>query len=457
MTDKKRVVVEIAASFQQSFDSIFSTAGERIAKLKGRITELAATSRDIAGIQGLQVETKNLESRIGELTARIPGLKAAHESAKAAVEGHTQKVVQLSEAERQQQALVAKTSLAMAEAKAAISAAEAAQMKRSVELKNAQTQERALDGEISKTSRSLEELSRAASQNSTELAENAASAAGSAIKVASLKAELEQLSFAKAAAAVRAKDLGSAFEGAAVSIADQQATLARLGSEHVQLGQGYQKSKQALTAQVAILKTANKELGSHADRLADAEDELSQTTTAFNTQTASIKKYEEALKAAGHDIKNLTKLEGELAAAMAKTKRTHDLAARGKRQAERGRELRGDIVGGAFEVAGMGVALAAPIKLAAQFEHAMAKVGAQTMATASEIKMLEAEARKLGDTTIFSSSEAASAQSFLAQAGFSVQEIADSLGGVLNLAAAGDTGLTLLRGVFSRILEPLTL
>ncbi|HYX35324.1 MAG TPA: phage tail tape measure protein [Oligoflexus sp.] len=127
---------------------------------------------------------------------------------------------------------------------------------------------------------------------------------------------------------------------------------------------------------------------------------------------------------------------------MAKTKRTQDLASRGKRAAERGRELRGDIVGGAFEVAGMGMALAAPIKLAAQFEHAMAKVGAQTMATSSEMKMLEAEARKLGDTTIFSSSEAASAQSFLAQAGFSVQEIADSLGGVLNLAAAGDTGLS---------------
>ncbi len=176
-------------------------------------------------------------------------------------------------------------------------------------------------------------------------------------------------------------------------------------------------------------------------RLDNAEAELKESAAAFEKQTAALKSYERALESAGHEVKDLARLESHLAQETARTQRSHDLASRRKKAADRGRELRGDIVGGAFELTGLALTLGTPIKIAAEFDHAMAKVGAQTMATAEEVKALTQEARRLGDTTVFSSSEAALAESYLATAGFGVQDIVDSLKGVLDLAAAGEVGL----------------
>lgn len=91
---------------------------------------------------------------------------------------------------------------------------------------------------------------------------------------------------------------------------------------------------------------------------------------------------------------------------------------------------------------------AASIKTAATFESSMADVAATMGYTVDELndsssdasksmKKLEEFARKMGATTAFSASEAASALNYMALAGYSAEEAMQMLPTVLNLAAAG--------------------
>ena len=84
---------------------------------------------------------------------------------------------------------------------------------------------------------------------------------------------------------------------------------------------------------------------------------------------------------------------------------------------------------------------AAATKIGMDFEAAMSKVQALSGATAEEMAKLEKQAREMGAATVFSASEAAEAQAFLAMAGYDVAQIMDSLPGLLDLAAAGQLDL----------------
>lgn len=99
-------------------------------------------------------------------------------------------------------------------------------------------------------------------------------------------------------------------------------------------------------------------------------------------------------------------------------------------------------------VAGIG----ASVKIAADFEQAMAQVKAVTGATESEFTQLEKTARELGATTQFSASEAAEGMNFLAMAGFEVSEIIASMPGVLNLASSAAVDMGTASDIVSNIL-----
>ena len=71
-----------------------------------------------------------------------------------------------------------------------------------------------------------------------------------------------------------------------------------------------------------------------------------------------------------------------------------------------------------------------------RFEDSMAKVKALSGATGDDFKLLEDTAKQMGESTIFSASEAADALGYMALAGWDAQESAAGLPGVLNLAAA---------------------
>jgi TP901 family phage tail tape measure protein len=82
-----------------------------------------------------------------------------------------------------------------------------------------------------------------------------------------------------------------------------------------------------------------------------------------------------------------------------------------------------------------------PIKTAADFEHAMNRVGTKLEASAADVATLTTAAKEMGSTTRYSSGEAATGMEMLAQAGYSTTQILSALPAVLDLAANDDMQL----------------
>ncbi len=93
---------------------------------------------------------------------------------------------------------------------------------------------------------------------------------------------------------------------------------------------------------------------------------------------------------------------------------------------------KGMTIAGALIVAGFGSA----IKTAKKFEQSMANTASVAGATAEELKTLSDYARKMGEQSVFSASQAADGMYYLASAGMNVNEIMGALKGTLDLAAA---------------------
>lgn len=75
------------------------------------------------------------------------------------------------------------------------------------------------------------------------------------------------------------------------------------------------------------------------------------------------------------------------------------------------------------------------------FQRVMNRVGAITGAVGEEFAALEATARKLGETTVFSAVEAGQAMDLLARAGLDANEVITATAKVLDIAAAGQLEL----------------
>lgn len=100
------------------------------------------------------------------------------------------------------------------------------------------------------------------------------------------------------------------------------------------------------------------------------------------------------------------------------------------------------IKGEVLSAAGLGLALAVPVKTAANFEQAMARVGAVSGATGEDFAKLTAQARQLGRDTQFTATQAAQSQENLARAGFKTDEVLSAMPGMLDMAAAESMDLS---------------
>ena len=89
----------------------------------------------------------------------------------------------------------------------------------------------------------------------------------------------------------------------------------------------------------------------------------------------------------------------------------------------------------------MAAPLVGSVKVFAEYEQSMAKVQAVSGATESEFKALDAIAKKMGRTTVFTARESAEALTFMSMAGMSAEDSVEALPHVLNLAAAGQLEL----------------
>lgn len=132
-----------------------------------------------------------------------------------------------------------------------------------------------------------------------------------------------------------------------------------------------------------------------------------------------LKKFEKQLRETGVTAEQLSKKLGEA----------------GKKMTDVGKDLSKKVTA---PILGIG---AAATKTGMDFEAGMSKVQALSGATAEEMAKLREQAREMGAATVFSASEAAEAQAFLAMAGYDVAQIMSSLPGLLNLAAAGQLDL----------------
>lgn len=95
------------------------------------------------------------------------------------------------------------------------------------------------------------------------------------------------------------------------------------------------------------------------------------------------------------------------------------------------------IIGRAFTAFAITAAVRRGINVLADFGQAMSTVQAVTRGTAPELAKLRAEAQRLGATTRFTATQAAEGMVFLARAGFTTQEVLDSVEGTLTLAQSG--------------------
>jgi TP901 family phage tail tape measure protein len=77
----------------------------------------------------------------------------------------------------------------------------------------------------------------------------------------------------------------------------------------------------------------------------------------------------------------------------------------------------------------------------AQFEQSMANAASVSGATGEELQRMTDLARQMGKTTVFSASQAADAMYYMASAGYKVEQMADSIQPILNLAAATQSDL----------------
>ena len=122
--------------------------------------------------------------------------------------------------------------------------------------------------------------------------------------------------------------------------------------------------------------------------------------------------------------------------------------ARVQRREERS-EMRGQLAGTMAVGAAM---FAYPLKAAADFEQAMAEVGAISRSNTEDMAKLTENAREMGRTTKFSATEAAMGQKYLAMAGFKTHQIVATMPGMLDLAAAANMDLARTADIASNIL-----
>jgi len=106
----------------------------------------------------------------------------------------------------------------------------------------------------------------------------------------------------------------------------------------------------------------------------------------------------------------------------------------------------------AMATAPIGIGFAAVGKIAGDFEDSMNRLKAVSNATEADFARLKDQAMELGTTTRYSAKQAGDAQSFLAMAGFEVNEVMTAMPGLLDLATAGQLDLARAADISSNIL-----
>ncbi|MFS1513626.1 phage tail tape measure protein [Chengkuizengella sp. SCS-71B] len=233
----------------------------------------------------------------------------------------------------------------------------------------------------------------------------------------------------------------------------------------------------AVESEFKVASTSVDGFGSSVDDLKVISDNLSTKLQLQSEKVRTLRdKYEESVKTKGKEAReteNLLIRYNKTVSAMNSTRKELDkVNAKIEDQTNTWKKLKKhmDEVSNSLKKAGsslgsigkdLSLKLTAPISAmatgivvaGANFEEAMSKVKAISVATENDVLKLKNQAKELGSTTKFSATEAAEGMQFLSMAGFETQEILSSMPGLLDLAAAGALDLGAAADITSNIMS----
>lgn len=196
-----------------------------------------------------------------------------------------------------------------------------------------------------------------------------------------------------------------------------------------------QKTTEILTKQVENQRKRVQELAAMLER---AQNELGES----NTKTL---KWEQALNDATAELNQMERQLRDTATYTHQASEAMEKGAKGTfsfADALKANLLSDVIMSGLRELANLAKQAAGYIMDAGMnFESMMSRVEAISGASAEEMALLEAKAKEMGKTTVFSASESAAALQYMAMAGWKTQDMLDGLPGIMNLAAASGEDL----------------
>lgn len=181
---------------------------------------------------------------------------------------------------------------------------------------------------------------------------------------------------------------------------------------------------------------------------------IRETEQRLADQNARLRQMGENLTQAGVDINNvipeLVRMDEQIA----------ELAEEERRAAEEAEafgqsgESAFDAVGSALVAAGIVTALnkiaeayKECVSVSMEFEATMSTVEALSGANASQMNELNAKAKELGATTVFTANQSAQAMTYMGMAGWDAEEMLSGMNGMINLAAASGEDLALVSDI----------
>ncbi len=269
---------------------------------------------------------------------------------------------------------------------------------------------------------------------------------------------MKELSSETSLATTQAKLFGSAQDALKAKISglqaqiSQQADIVKLNKDRQQeLVQQLDKwkSKQSelqsrIQATKAAIEQSTAATGENSDETKALKEELAQLTKEEKDAAAQVSKTEERLSkqtvATNKSEQALAELQGELQ----KTNKELKSAAWDEwtKKADKATEVMDNVGQKLMVVTGAVVAMGtAAVKTTADFDAGMSNVQAVSGATGEDFDALREKALEMGSKTAFSASEAAAAMEYMAQAGWTTEDMLAGIEGVMNAAAASGEDL----------------
>jgi len=217
----------------------------------------------------------------------------------------------------------------------------------------------------------------------------------------------------------------------------------------------YLDAKQKLNLLSAEISKTDKPSKELQNNFRKAEVAAQKAKTAFIESAQATREMGKALGAAGVDFKNLNQQQQVLGKTLETLKKRQAALQANADAKSQNLSNRANYRAQMGDAIALGAVLYSTIKPAVDFEYAMAQVGAVTEEAANSegFKKLTAKARELGNTTQFTSAQAAQGMKFLGMAGFNTNQILAATPAILNLAIADNMELGQSAEIVSNILN----